>query len=856
MPAPERGPLARLRSAVRFGYGRTQGALPAHTSGPEARAPAPALLTLQYQPILSDRFKNHQNCARVCRRAGLLYWRRTGGTDMAGVRLAALVRKLRRDAVFDSGGDSDADLLARFASARDELAFELLVWRHGAMVLAACRRALGHTEDAEDAFQATFLVLARKAHAVRRGTAVPAWLHRVAVRIAHRLAAGRRPTTTLATEPAARATPDAAELHELRGMLDAEIDRLSEPYRRAFVLCYLEGLSNADAARELGCPVGTIESRLTAARRTLRTRLVRRLPLPAGALAALGFLPTLSATAVAEVKRAAAVAATRGLRAAIGIAREPAVRLAERAMIMTKLQKWVVGTMSLALFGLAVGIGWAGPDAEPPEPPKVVTAHPVSAPPDTKVQLDSAPPPKPVEPKPKDTWPLAWRRTLDGYGHLIGVTPDGKSLLMRHDRGVNLIPLTEKNARTFSSANNVSGAALSADGKFVATAEGINGVKIRDRMSGRVVEALWPSGDLPAQQVAFTPDGAKLVVLCWRRSAPSRFGAAGAPPAKSKAARTETVRLSVWDMATLKELTQPAHEETFDDSQELRYVLSRYGRFALRTQAVFEKTGTDTQFKARQFTVIDTVSGAAAKPLELPHYVSQAAFPDALSPDGKIIAALNTDGSRLQFFNSDTGRERFKVSALRRPVKAVAFSPNGKFVAAATGVDSSSGRGDAIAAPSEVVIWETATGKEVARLIDKDSIRDYTALTFSPNGSFLAAQSKDDFISIWGQLPAAEPAPEARKPSQPPAKSSPTAPDRFQALMSGLGAEGVTDARRVEVLFLAALGRFPTDVEARTLAAQLARSSDKAAALRELLGTLTETAEFRAHAAELQRMVK
>src|SRR5262245_21556878 len=168
---------------------------------------------------------------------------------MPGIRLATLVRQLRRDAALDPGGCPDADLLARFAAARDEAAFELLVWRHGAMVLAACRRVLGHTEDAEDAFQAAFLVLARKAASVRRGTAVAAWLHRVAVRIARRAVGQRRATASLVTAPAARSTPDALERDELRGLLDAEIDRLSEPCRRAFVLCYLEGLSNAEAAR-------------------------------------------------------------------------------------------------------------------------------------------------------------------------------------------------------------------------------------------------------------------------------------------------------------------------------------------------------------------------------------------------------------------------------------------------------------------------------------------------------------------------------------------------------------------------------------------------------------------------------
>jgi hypothetical protein len=175
-----------------------------------------------------------------------------------------------------------------------------------------------------------------------------------------------------------------------------------------------------------------------------------------------------------------------------------------------------------------------------------------------------------------------------------------------------------------------------------------------------------------------------------------------------------------------------------------------------------------------------------------------------------------------------------------------------------------------VAAPSEVVIWDAATGRELARMTDKESIRNYSALAFSPNASFLIGQTGTgagiangrNSMTIWGRLPAPEP--EAVKPpvnekngngtptAKPPAQSDGTVPVRFQNLFRDLSDEGVTDARRVETVFLAALGRFPTDVEARTLTAQFARSGDKAAALKDLLGTLIETAEFKAHAEELK----
>ena len=187
---------------------------------------------------------------------------------MAGTRLATLVRRLRREAAAPTGS-SDADLLARFIQTRDDAAFELLVWRHGAMVLAACRRILSSHEDAEDAFQAVFFVLARKARSVLRGAAIPAWLHRVAVRIATRLARSRKAIARLAIEPAERSSADPVAEAETLGALDEEVNRLPERFRRAVVLCYLDGLTAAEAARQLGCPTGTVESRLAAARKRL-----------------------------------------------------------------------------------------------------------------------------------------------------------------------------------------------------------------------------------------------------------------------------------------------------------------------------------------------------------------------------------------------------------------------------------------------------------------------------------------------------------------------------------------------------------------------------------------------------------
>jgi RNA polymerase sigma factor (sigma-70 family) len=179
----------------------------------------------------------------------------------------------------DAGGLTDAQLLERFIAHRDEAAFEVLVWRHGPKVLGVCRSVLRHEQDAEDAFQATFLVLVRKGRSIGKREAVGSWLYRVAYRVALRakVMADKRAArqARIAVEAAAPSPPDAV-WGDLRPVLDQEIDRLPHKYRAAFVLCYLDGKTNEEAARELGCPKGTVLSRLAWARERLRVRLTRR----------------------------------------------------------------------------------------------------------------------------------------------------------------------------------------------------------------------------------------------------------------------------------------------------------------------------------------------------------------------------------------------------------------------------------------------------------------------------------------------------------------------------------------------------------------------------------------------------
>jgi RNA polymerase sigma factor (sigma-70 family) len=223
----------------------------------------------------------------------------SGGLSMISHRSATseLVHLFGRGSL---SGFSDFDLLTRFVADRDALAFETLVVRHGPMVLGICRRMLNDPSEADDAFQATFLVLLRRAGSLGPGDVLPAWLHGVAVRVAKQARAvaarrARRERTGMIVE--APTSGDDPVDRELGRILDEEIHRLPLKYRAPVVLCYLEGMTHEEAAQRLQWPVGSVKGRLSRARTLLQSRLTRR---GVACGAALGGL-TLSSTALAMV---------------------------------------------------------------------------------------------------------------------------------------------------------------------------------------------------------------------------------------------------------------------------------------------------------------------------------------------------------------------------------------------------------------------------------------------------------------------------------------------------------------------------------------------------------------------------
>jgi RND family efflux transporter MFP subunit len=290
-------------------------------------------------------------------------------------RVPALILARIRRATAAAGGVEDADLLRRFAADRDESAFELLLWRHARLVFGVCLRILRDEHDAEDAFQASFLALARHAGRINRRESVACWLHNVACRVA--MTTRRRRSTLAARERLATAAAErsaaepSAQNCELRDVLDREIGRLPQRFRSPVVLCYLEGKTVDEAAVLLGCPRGTLASRLARARQRLRAGLTRRgfdpsaLPavvIPADSvLRSYSLIPSLTA---AITGRATAVSPR-----VVALTGEVL-----RAMFLNKIKTGVVipsTFLGILLTGAGLAIGLqprTGPAAEPPRP--------------------------------------------------------------------------------------------------------------------------------------------------------------------------------------------------------------------------------------------------------------------------------------------------------------------------------------------------------------------------------------------------------------------------------------------------------------------------------------------------------
>jgi RNA polymerase sigma factor (sigma-70 family) len=275
---------------------------------------------------------------------------------MATSQLRAIVGRLRTTALLADGAEAtDGHLVERFLTQHDEAAFAVLVRRHGPMVLAVCRRVLGNWHDAEDAFQATFLVLVRKAATIGRQELLGPWLYGVAYRTAKKAQTARFRRLAKETQAAVKTSSAAESTKEFLPLLDQEMHGLPEKYRLPVVLCDLEGKTRKEAARLVGCPEGTLSTRLGRGRTLLARRLSRRgVALSVASLAVLlpqaaeAFVPP---TLIATIARVAATMATGSVEDGASSAVLALANGVSRAMWLTKWKILAAALVAGACLG-------------------------------------------------------------------------------------------------------------------------------------------------------------------------------------------------------------------------------------------------------------------------------------------------------------------------------------------------------------------------------------------------------------------------------------------------------------------------------------------------------------------------
>jgi RNA polymerase sigma factor (sigma-70 family) len=648
---------------------------------------------------------------------------------MARERLGTVLRNVRQVSVAQGAqGLGDSVLLQRFQAQQDEDAFAVLVQRHGRLVLGVCRRVLRHDQDAEDAFQAVFLALARCASSIRKPDALASWLHGVAYRTAmglKRVAARRRAHERRVEAMSHEAHLSPPALGELQAILDEEVNRLPEKYRAPFVLCCLEGKTKAETARALGWKEGTVSSRLAQSRKLLQQRLSLRGVTLSAVICATEVTREAAQAAAPAALVAATVRAAQLFRVGNAVASAAvstrAATLAERmiqTMRLARLKSTVFVLLTAGLLACGAGLmtHWAS------------AQKPANAPPP---QARRAEPPKPEgrpvradrhgDPLPE--YALARLGTVrfrhNGSVDAIAISPDGKTLFGGGGLSVRAWDAaTGKERRRFdfdgAPEEYMEVIALSPDGKTLAAC-GCYTICLWEVESGKQLRH-WK---VTIERVA---------PLAWRRPRGYAF-LAFTPDGKTLLSRGPTGRgLYLWETATGKEVRR--FDEHWGVITFRAHALSPNGK---TVAVVYE----DEPKKARQVRLWDVTTGKEL--LALPGDQARAACL-AFSPDGKTLATGHEgrpDGA-VVLHDAATGKKLRSLKGDGAPW-TLAFSRGGKTLAAA-------GAGNAI------LLWDLSAEKAAPRKVIRRTERPAApiqGLAFFPDGKTLAGVSDHNTVLFW-----------------------------------------------------------------------------------------------------------
>jgi RNA polymerase sigma factor (sigma-70 family) len=687
---------------------------------------------------------------------------------MPDAPLATVLRQLHKLAAPPlSAGATDCDLLRRFADEQDRQAFAALVQRHGPLVLGICRRVLRQEQDAEDAFQATFLVLARKAASIRDSGAVVSWLFGVAHRTAW--AAKRANCRRHVHEARAQAVPPPdpaweATWREVQKVLDDEISRLPNRLRAPFLLCHLEGQGRGEAARQLGLTVGTVWSRLAQARKLLRGRLARRGITLSAVLGAAGITGNAEAvTLPAGLMSATVRAATALVQGNAGGVSTTVVALVEKGMQTTalaRLRLWLALALAASLF--AVGAVMVHPS---PAPEPAAKAEPQAT--------EKMPPAKQAEGRAMDRHgdPLppgalvrmgTLRLRHKEGGTCVAFTPDGRQLITAADDGsVRVWDLAGgKELLTIRAAEHrVSALAISPDGKVLATADG-KAVRLWDAKSGREFRKIPCEQDHQTQgPLVFSSDGTTLAAVA-RDGSIRLYQTATGEERLSLKAQARGVRclaftadgkglvsisgdtaepLRVWDLSS-GQLTREVRIKSPKTIRIRPLALSPDGRTLAVEDATLERVknpgGGMAVFTLYRLCLWDVAGGRERLRTDGELNVLWAA---AFSADGKSVVTAGM-GNHVRVWDATTGQLRVALESYpggSRPdaVCTVAFSLDGKRVAAV-------GEG------ATAHVWDLTTRSEVMGLPEGHHAA-VGVLAYAPDGKTLASASADHTIRLW-----------------------------------------------------------------------------------------------------------